>query len=60
MTSFIHKFHARMLEANSRSLLLARKSDAVIFMKDGMQNITVKGGWFKCEEGNIMFHLLIS
>ena len=44
MNSFIHEFRARMLEAYSRSLLLARKSDAVIFMKDGMHDITVKGG----------------
>ena len=44
MTSFIHEFRARMLEAYSRSLLLARQSDAVIFMRDGMNGITVKGG----------------
>ena len=45
MTSFIHEFRARMLEAYSRSLLLARQSDAVIFMRDGVHGITVKGGW---------------
>ena len=45
MTAFIHEFHARMLEAYSRSLLLARQSDAVIFMRDGVHDITVKGGW---------------
>ena len=42
MTSFIHEFRARMLEAYLRSLLLARQSDAVIFMKDSMNNVTVK------------------
>ncbi len=45
MTSFIHEFRARMLEAYSRSLLLARQSDAVIFMRDGLNGITVKGRW---------------
>ena len=45
MAAFVHKFRARMLEAYSRSLLLARQSDAVIFMRDGMHDITVKGGW---------------
>ena len=60
MTSFIHKFCARMLEAYLRSLLLARKSDTVIFMKDGMHDITIKGGCFECVKDNIMFHLLIS
>ena len=45
MTSFVHEFRARMLEAYSRSLLLARQSDPVIFMRDGVHGITVKGGW---------------
>ena len=45
MAAFVHEFCARMLEAYSRSLLLARQSDAVIFMRDGVHDITVKGGW---------------
>ena len=46
MTSFVHEFRARMLEVYSRSLLLARKSDAVIFMKDGLNDVTMKGWCF--------------
>ena len=57
MTSFVHEFRARMLEAYSRSLLLARQSDAVImiFMRDGMRDITVKGGWLNIKRVILCF-----
>ena len=60
MTAFIHEFRARMLEAYSRSLLLARQSDAVIFMRDGVHDITVKGGWLNLRRVLLCFILLIS
>ena len=55
MTSFVHEFRARMLEAYSRSLLLARQSDADIFMRDGMRDITVKGGWLNIKRVILCF-----
>ena len=39
MSALIHEFRARVLEAYSRSLLLSRDRDAVVFMKDEHQRV---------------------
>ena len=46
MSALIHEFRARVLEAYSRSLLLSRDRDAVIFMKDENQGVIMRGECF--------------
>ena len=43
MSALVHEFRARVLEAYSRSLLLSRDRDAVIFMRDGYQQMIMRG-----------------
>ena len=46
MSSLVHEFQARVLEAYSWSLLLSRDRDAVIFMKDKNQRVIMRGEHF--------------
>ena len=48
MSALIHEFRVRVLEAYSRSLLLSRDRDAVVFMKDEHQRVIMRGERFKC------------
>ena len=43
MSALIHEFRARVLEAYSRSLLLSRDRDAVVFMRDEHQRVIMRG-----------------
>ena len=43
MSALIHEFRARVLEAYSRSLLLSRDRDAVIFMRDSHHQMVMRG-----------------